>query len=84
MAETIVKEPTKVERIITALDGRTQTWLVSKIKEFAETIEAEEDLEAKYKLSIYNDVTLSRKMNGKDDFEDYELKAIGKILKIKL
>lgn len=83
MEETIEKVPTVQDKINTALDGRTQTWLVSKIKDYAEGITVD-DLEAKYKLTNYTDVILSRKMNKRDAFEQYELKAISKILKIKL
>lgn len=83
MADTATKELTVQDKITAALDGRTQTWLVEKINEYSDTIDVEE-LEVKYKLKIFNDVTLSRKMNNKDEFEVYELKAIGKILKTKL
>lgn len=71
------------EKITAALDGRKQNWLVKKLIEYSDTLPVTE-LEAKYKLSLYNDVILSRKMNGHEEFQPYELKAISKILKIKL
>lgn len=80
MEETAVKI---VDKISNALDGRSQRWLVNKINEYSETIPVEE-LEIKYKLQKYDDTKLSRKMNEIDEFEAYELKAIGKILKIKI
>lgn len=75
-----IKEPTITEKITTALDGRTQVTLVDKIHEYAETLPdgLEKDL-----LLKFTDVKLSRKMNNRDSFEQYELKAISKILKIK-
>lgn len=79
MAEA-VKELTVVDKIIAALDGRKQRWLVGKMNEYAANVS---DLTEKYKLTTFNDVKLSRRMNGNDDFEDFELKAISKILKIK-
>lgn len=76
-----IQEPTVIEKIIKALDGRTQLTLVDKIHEYAATMP--EGLE-KDMLIKFTDVKLSRKMNNRDEFEAYELKAIGKILKIKI
>lgn len=78
---TEMQEPTVSEKITKALDGRTQVTLVDKIREFAETMPdgLERDM-----LLKFTDVKLSRKMNGRDNFDAYELKAISKILKIKL
>lgn len=81
MSEIIeIQEPTTIEKIVKALDGRTQITLVDKIKDYAATMP--EGLE-KDMLSKFTDVKLSRKMNGRDQFEAYELKAIFRILKIK-
>lgn len=80
MEETTIRTSDKISN---ALDGRSQRWLVKKLNEYSDTIPVE-DLEIKYKLKNFNDTTLSRKMNEIDEFESYELKAISKILKIKL
>ena len=81
MNETMeIQEPTVADKINKALDGRTQVTLVDKIRDFAETMSEGEE---KYMLKKFTDVKLSRKMNGRDTWEPYELKAISKILKIK-
>lgn len=77
----MVKEPSISDKITEALDSRTQKWLVNKIKQYSENVINEPE---KFKLWSLTDVMLSRKMNGHSEFEPYELKAISKILKIKL
>ncbi|MCA2656620.1 MAG: hypothetical protein IM591_13920 [Chitinophagaceae bacterium] len=57
------------EKIDRAKDGRTQTWILQKMRESG------------VKMS---DSAFSRKKNGLDKFHDYEIKLIEKILKVKL
>jgi hypothetical protein len=65
------------DKINKALDGRSQVWLVDKVKEYGETNNDDN-------LKLFTDVKLSRRMKEREDWKSNELKAIGKILKIKL
>lgn len=57
------------EKIDRARDGRTQVWLLQKMKEQG---------------VVMSDCVFSRKKNGFDKFKDSEIKLIEKILKVKL
>lgn len=72
-----VPETTIQDKIKIALDGRTQNWLVLKIIDYGLREGIDE-------LIRFTDVKLSRRMKGMETFTPTELKAISKILKIKL
>lgn len=57
------------EKIDRAKDGRTQTWILQKMRENGVNM---------------TDSAFSRKKNGLDKFRDNEIKLIEKILKVKL
>ena len=67
MSEKI--ELTIAEKIDRAKDGRSQTWIVSKMNELGCSI---------------NEVQFSRKKKGGDDFSDLEKKALFEILSVSI
>lgn len=81
MSETITQDISVEQQILNGLDGRTQSWLVDKVKEYTSTLEEGEE---KKVLSTFTDVYLSRKMNKKMDWHPYELNAVSFVLKTEI
>lgn len=80
MSETITQEKIS-QQILNALDGRTQSWLVDKVKEYTQAIPEGDDKNTLEKLT---DVYLSRKMNNRMDWNDCEIAAISEVLKVEI